>query len=100
MNRINRRPIDTHGVEVTNTVYVIAPRSQQKEALLRLEEELEAASIPTRGLVVHAFGQDAVEIESVLTTTAIEGEQMDIVIQKLSSSDYISQASWSPSTTE
>ncbi|WP_019576754.1 MgtC/SapB family protein [Curvibacter lanceolatus] len=100
VNRINRQPMDTHGVEVTNTVYVIAPRSRQKEALLRLEAELEAASFPTRGLVVHAFGQDAVEIEAVLTATEIEGEHMDVVIQNLSSSDCISQAFWSPSTTE
>lgn len=100
VNRINRQPMDTHGVEVTNTVYVIAPRLQQKEALLRLETELEAAALPTRGLVIHAFGEDAVEIEAVLVATAIEGEKIDLVIQNLSANDCISQAFWSPSTTE
>lgn len=100
VNRINRQPMDTNAVEVTNTVYVIAPRSRQKEAMQRLESALETADYPTRGLVVHAFGEDAVEIEAVLAATAIEGAQMDAVIQELSSLDCISQAFWSPSTTE
>ena len=100
VNRINRQPMDTNAVEVTNTVYVIAPRTRQKEAMQRLESALETADYPTRGLVVHAFGEDAVEIEAVLAATAIEGAQMDAVIQELSSLDCISQAFWSPSTTE
>lgn len=100
VNRINRQPMDTNAVEVTNTVYVIAPRTRQKEAMQRLEAALETADYPTRGLVVHAFGEDAVEIEAVLAATAIEGAQMDAVIQELSSLDCISQAFWSPSTTE
>lgn len=100
VNRINRQPMDTNAVEVTNTVYVIAPRTRQKEAMQRLEAALETADYPTRGLVVHAFGEDAVEIEAVLAATAIEGAQMDAVIQELSSLDCVSQAFWSPSTTE
>jgi putative Mg2+ transporter-C (MgtC) family protein len=100
VNRINRQPMDTNAVEVTNTVYVIAPRTRQKEAMQRLEAALETADYPTRGLVVHAFGEDAVEIEAVLAATAIEGAQMDAVIQELSSLDCVSQAFWSPSSTE
>jgi putative Mg2+ transporter-C (MgtC) family protein len=100
VNQINRQPMDTETVEVTNTVYVIAPRAKQKEAMQRLEAALEAAEYPTRDLVVHAFGEDSVEIETVLAATAIEGAQMDAVIQELSSLECISQAFWSPSTTE
>ena len=100
VNRINRQPLDTQGVEVTNTIYVIAPRSQQKEAMQRLEAALETAHYPTRDLVVHAFGEEDVEIEAVLAVTAIESEQMDAVIQALLSLSCISQAFWSPSTTE
>ena len=40
VNRINREPIDTQAVEVTNTVYLIARREHQKEALRFLEETL------------------------------------------------------------
>lgn len=63
VNRINRQPMDTEAVEVTNTVYVVAPRTRQKEAMQQLEAALGMANYPTRGLVVHAFGEDAVEIE-------------------------------------
>ncbi len=52
VNRINQQPMDTPAVEVTNTVYVIAPRLRQKEALRLLEDALEASNHPTRDLVV------------------------------------------------
>lgn len=100
VDRINRQPMDTQSVEVTNTVYVIAPSASQKEAMQKLEAALEAADYPTRDLVVHAFGDDAVEIEAVLAATSVDGEQMESLIQRLSSLDCISQAFWSPSTTE
>lgn len=100
VDRINRQPLDTTAVEVTNTVYVIAPSERQKEALQKLEAALEAAEYPTRDLVVHAFGDDAVEIEAVLAATAVDGERIDAVIAGLSALDCVSQAFWSPSTTE
>ncbi|WP_295442269.1 MgtC/SapB family protein [uncultured Thiodictyon sp.] len=99
-NRINRQPIDTLGVEVTNTVHVIAQRSQQKEALRLLESTLEAADYGTRDLVIHAFGDDAVEIEAVLLATAVDGEHLDQLIRQLADQAFISQAFWSPSTTD
>lgn len=100
VNRINRQPIDTLAVEVTNTVYVIAQTAQQKEALRLLESMLEAAGHGTRDLVVHAFGDDAVEIEAVLLATAVDGEQLDRLTRQLAEQPFISQAFWSPSTTE
>ncbi|MDE2586541.1 MAG: MgtC/SapB family protein, partial [Betaproteobacteria bacterium] len=83
VDQINRQPLDTPAVEVTNTIYVIAPRDRQKEALQFLELELEATSYPTRDLVIHAFGDDAVEIEAVLMATSAEGDVLDAVTQRL-----------------
>lgn len=100
VNRINRQPIDTEAVEATYTVFVIAPKSRQREALKQLEQELEAAEFPARDLNIHAFGSDAVEIEAVLAATSVEGTQLDAVIVKLSGLDCITQAFWSPSTTD
>lgn len=100
VNRINRQPLDTPAVEVTNTVYVITPRHRQKEALKQLEAALEAADYPTRDLDMHAFGNDAVEIEAVLAATSVEGEELDALIQRLAALDCVSQAFWSPSTSE
>ena len=100
INRINRQPMDTASVEVTNTVYVIAPSIHQKEAMQLLEAALEDASYPTRDLMAHAFGDDAVEIEAVLAATSVDGDQMESIIQNLLAQEYVSQAFWSPSTTE
>lgn len=100
VNLINRQPLDTESVEVTNTVYVIAPRDRQKDALRHLEAALDIAEYPTHDLVVHAFGDDAVEIEAVLATTAVDGDKIELLIQNLIALDCVSQAFWSPSTTE
>ncbi|MEI7432484.1 MAG: MgtC/SapB family protein, partial [Betaproteobacteria bacterium] len=94
VNLINRQPLDTESVEVTNTVYVIAPRDRQKEALRQLETALEVARYTTHDLVVHAFGDDAVEIEAVLAATSVDGEKIDVLIQQLVSLDCVSQAFW------
>ncbi len=100
VDRINRQPMDTLAVEVTNTVYVIARQSHQKQALHLLENALEAADLPTRDLKVHAFGDDAVEIEAVLTANAVDGEHLERLTRQLAEQPFISQAFWSPSTTE
>lgn len=100
VNRINRQPLDTTAVEVTNTVFVIAPRARQKQALQRLEAALEAAQYPVRDLGMHAFGDDAVEIEAVLASTSIDGQKLDGLVADLSALDCVSQAFWSPSTTD
>ncbi|MEI7430993.1 MAG: MgtC/SapB family protein [Betaproteobacteria bacterium] len=100
VNVINRQPLDTSAVEVTNTVYVIAQRKDQKEALKQLEAALEKAEYQTSDLVVHSFGEDSIEIEAVLTATSVEGNEIDALVNQLVALDCVSQAFWSPSTTE
>ncbi len=100
VNQINRQPIDTLTVEVTNTVYVIAPRAHQKQALNLLENVLDKAEYGTRDVLVHAFGDDAVEIEAVLLASAVEGEKLDQLTRQLADMPIITQAFWSPSTAE
>ncbi|CAM3842796.1 Protein MgtC [Roseateles saccharophilus] len=100
VNRINRQPLDTEAVEATYTFYVIAPKVRQREALTRLEAALEAVAYPTQDLIIHALGSDAVEIEAVLTASALDGHQLDAVVAELSAQDCVTQAFWSPSTTE
>ena len=100
VNRINRQPIDNLTVEVTNKVYVIAPRQLQKEALQLVENHLEAANYPTRDFLIHAFGADSVEIEAVLMDSAVDGERLDKLTEDLETHPSITQAFWSPSTSE
>ena len=97
---INSQPLDTESVEVTNSVYIITPKYSQKIALKYFIEALEAAGYQTRDIEVHQFSNDDVEIQAVLTATAVDGLQMDGMIAKLAGLDYVSQAFWSPSTTD
>jgi putative Mg2+ transporter-C (MgtC) family protein len=100
VNSINRKPIDVESVEVTNIVYVIAERAHQKKVMHQLEEILERGNYPTRDLNVHAFGQDEVEIEATLTSTSVDGEELDALVAELQALAVVRQAFWSPSTTE
>jgi putative Mg2+ transporter-C (MgtC) family protein len=79
---------------------VIAERDHQKEALRLVEAALESAEYSTRDLVVHAFGDDAVEIEVVLLATGVDGDELDRITRQLAEQPFVSQAFWSPSTTE
>lgn len=97
---INRQPLDTDSVEVTNSIYIITPKHSQKIALKQFIDALEAAGYQTQDVEVHQFGADDVEIQAVLTTSAVEGEKMDVLIAKLTAMDFVNQAFWSPSTTD
>ena len=100
VNNINRQPLDVISSEVTYMVYVIARRHQQKAVLALLEAELERSNYPARDLDVHAFGQDEVEIEGTLVATSVDGDELDALIARISTSTLVVQAFWSPSTTE
>jgi putative Mg2+ transporter-C (MgtC) family protein len=100
VNSINRQPIDTPAVEVTNTVFVIAPRERQKEALALVERMLDEANHPLGDLAVHAFGDEDVEIEATLAATSVDGDELDGLVRRLAEQPMIRQAFWSPSTTE
>lgn len=97
---INRQPLDTESVEVTNSVYIITPKHAQKLALKQFIQILEEAGYQTQDVEVHQFGADDVEIQAVLTTSAVDGDAMDQLIEKIANQDYVNQAFWSPSTTD
>lgn len=97
---INRQPLDTDSVEVTNSVYIITPKHAQKIALKQFIQQLEAAGYQTQDVEVHQFGNDEVEIQAVLTDSAVDGDAMDRLIAQISDQDYVTQAFWSPSTTD
>jgi putative Mg2+ transporter-C (MgtC) family protein len=100
VNNINRQPLDVVSAEVTNIVYVIARRSQQKAVFALLEAELERSNYPASDVDVHAFGADEIEIEATLATTSVDGDELDALVARISTSTLVVQAFWSPSTTE
>jgi putative Mg2+ transporter-C (MgtC) family protein len=100
VNNINRQPLDVISAEVTNIVYVIARRAQQKAVLALLEAELERSNYPASDVDVHAFGADEIEVEATLATTSVDGDELDALVARISTSALVVQAFWSPSTTE
>ena len=100
VNFINRQPLDTQSVEVTNSVYIITPIHAQKRALKQFIRALEEAGYQTHDIAVRQFGSDEVEIQAVLTTSAVDGDEMDKLIAKIADQEFVSQAFWSPSTTD
>ena len=100
VDRINRRPIDTLDVETVSTIYVIAPRQQQKDALGLLEEVLGQTGYPIGKLIVHTHGETDVEIEATLAVTSVDGEKIDAAIGRLTASPAVLQAFWSPTGAE
>jgi len=99
VHSINREPLDVASVEVTNTVYVIARRDNQKKALQLLEDELRRSNHPTHDLTIHAFGEEEVEMEAMLEATSLDRDELDAVVKRLTASPLITQAFWSPRTT-
>lgn len=97
---INKQPLDTIAVEVTNSVYVITPKHAQKHVLKQFVQTLEAAGYQTQDIQVHQFGSDDVEIQAVLMASAVDGDEMDQLIAKIADQDFVTQAFWSPSTTD
>ncbi len=97
---INRQPLDTKSVEVTNSVYIITPKHAQKHALKEFIRTLEEAGYQTQDIEVHQFGIDEVEIQAVLTASAVDGDEMYKLIAKIADQEFVTQAFWSPSTTD
>ena len=97
---INHQPLDTISVEVTNSVYIICPKHAQKHALKQFITTLEEAGYQTQDIEVHQFGSDDVEIQAVLTASAVDGDKMDKLIAKIADQEFVTQAFWSPSTTD
>ncbi len=99
VNAINRKPIDDENSEVTYSVCVICHRQNQKEVRNQLESLLETANYPISDFHIHPFAQNEVEIHAKLLPTSIESEELDRVVEELTTISSVSQAFWSPSTT-
>ena len=100
ISMINRQPLDIQSVEVTNSVFIITPKRSQKIALKQFIGILEAAGYQTQDIEVHQFGADEVEINAVLTASAVDGDEMDKLITLIADKEYVTQAFWTPSTTD
>lgn len=97
---ISREPLDTASMEVTNIVYVITHRDRRKEVLALLEGEFNRSNYPMQDLNVHAFGGEEVEIEATLAAESVDREELDALVKRIAASPFVTQAFWSPRTSE
>jgi putative Mg2+ transporter-C (MgtC) family protein len=100
VNRINKQPIDMSNSEVTATIYVISDKAHQKIAMATLSKYLDEIEYPVDDLDVHAFGSSDVEIEAKMIATSIDNHLLDHVVEEMTKLEYVSQAFWTPSTSE
>ncbi len=100
VNAINRTPINDKTSEVTYTVCVICKRQRQKEARDQLENLLETCNYPISDFDIHPFMQNEVQIFATLLPTSIDSDELDRIVDQLVAAGSISQAYWSPSTSE
>nr|WP_295375699.1 MgtC/SapB family protein [Pseudoxanthomonas sp.] len=100
VNRINRRPLQEEFSEATYAIHVICGRAVQAEVLQRTTELLEAAHYPVRSLDQQPFGTHEVELEAVLYATAVEADELDVVMSEISRLNGVSQAFWNASAEE
>ena len=99
-NRINKKPIDMSNSEVTATIYVIADKEHKKLAMSILSHHLNSIEYPIDDLDVHAFGTNDVEIEAKMFAISIDNHLLDHVVEEMTKLEDVSQAFWTPSTSE
>lgn len=99
VNFISRQPVDTAGVELTASLTVVAQGEFQKDARAMLENLLELAHYPHEDMEVRPFGPQDVMIEAQLLAQSVEADELDRIVQQLSSLPYVRQAFWGSSAT-
>jgi len=100
VNWINRKPIDDKASEMTYTLCVVAPREEQKPAMVTVEALLEGHHYPIADLDVQPFGEEDIQISATLLATSVDSKELDSIVAHLSSKSFIAQAFWNPSAGE
>lgn len=100
VNQINRQPLDTVAVEMTNIFHVITVRERQEDALALLELTLEQANHPIIDVDIQPFGENDVEIEATLADSSVNADELDGLVRKLKRQPVVKQAYWNQSSTD
>ncbi len=94
VNRINRQPLDQEANEATYKIYVICKRELRSDIQDSMTTLLEISKYPIRDIQGHPFGQTDAEIEATLYATAVNAEEMDLVVTQLEALPGVFQAFW------
>ncbi len=94
VNRIQRQPLQEASGEATYAVTVICQRDRQAEVLDQLLVLLEQAHYPVRAVEPRPFGDRDVEIDAVLYATAVDADELDAVLARLSATPGVVHGFW------
>jgi putative Mg2+ transporter-C (MgtC) family protein len=100
VNSINKKPIDMNRSEVTATINIVVEKTYQKLIMSNLLKLLNEIQYPIDDLDIKTFGTNDVEIEAKMIATSMDNHLLDLVIDEMLKSDHVSQAFWTPSTSE
>ncbi|WP_341991245.1 MgtC/SapB family protein [Azorhizobium sp. AG788] len=98
VNAINRIPIEAESVEATYAVSLTTAVGHAGVMRDLLEAQLEVASYPIAEIEVVERGEEHVEIVATLTSTEVEGADLDAVVERLQAHADVDHATWSANT--
>ncbi|MGU3493542.1 MgtC/SapB family protein [Xanthobacteraceae bacterium A53D] len=98
VNAINRIPIRSDSVEATYAVSLTTAVEHAGAMRDLLEERLDAAHYPVAEIEVEERGEEQVEIVATLTSTEVEGHELDAVVARLRKHADVAHATWSATT--
>ncbi len=98
VNAINRIPIQAESVEATYAVSLTTAVGHAGVMRDLLEAQLEVASYPIAEIEVVERGEEHVEIVATLTSTEVEGADLDAVVERLQAHADVDHATWSANT--
>jgi putative Mg2+ transporter-C (MgtC) family protein len=100
VNAINRAPVDESTTEAIYEVRLTTRADHLDDGRALLQEKLESASYPLRGIeVVEREGGD-VELMATLLATAVNSDELDAIVSALEGAPLVESASWGSRATE
>ena len=100
VNAINRAPRDESTTEASYEVRAVVDNGDVMKARDLVIETLEAAHYPVRDVSVEERGRDESEIVAELVPNTIDTAEIEAAIRQLETSDLVSQASWTSTTSD
>jgi putative Mg2+ transporter-C (MgtC) family protein len=100
VNAINRIPLDEKASEATYYVKVAVTTDALPTMRDRLVEKLEAANYPVADVDVVEIGEDHLEIVATLVSTAIDPNELNVVVADLERQPGVRHATWESNTAD
>lgn len=99
VNWVNRRPVSLSGTEALYAIHVTGRPDHIAELRDLIDEVLERASYPMRGIEIETSGEHLVELVADLVPITVAEAELDAVVDELRRAPVVLSATWSAETT-